>query len=273
MHALGSNSVIEVGKILGYGEDAFTLWALKHRMSTILESLKDESTPSDCFAFYRPSFGRRGGQKNPEFGEFDAIIASTENIYLIEGKWDFLFPTKKEEIAVRKEQLLRHNILSWYIARWDKKYLGNWDYFAEENKRNFEKEFNGKPIALSDSLLAVNLEFILCFLQKHCRNFSCENNVKNVLLFFYNKKINSPPSKVPKNFSLVEIDYSQVAIGNYINIEYSVNVSEKPLFQSFSRDKTHAKQKKTSFRCKTSITTMLAHTKDLKARLQQKKQE
>ena len=45
-------------KILGYGEDAFTLWALKHRTSKILEAFKEQTAPSDCLIFYRPSFGR-----------------------------------------------------------------------------------------------------------------------------------------------------------------------------------------------------------------------
>jgi hypothetical protein len=208
-------------RILGYGEDAFTLWALENRMLNILESLKDESAPSDCIAFYRPSFGRRGGEKNPEFGEFDAIIASHKSIYLIESKWDFLFPSKKKEIAVKRGQVLRHDILSWYLTSWDEKYFGEWDKFARENEKDFLKEFNGKPIATSDSLLATNLESILNSLRKHCRDFSCRNDVKNVLLFFYDKRINSPPHKALKNFSLIEIDYSLVVNDNYVTMFHS----------------------------------------------------
>lgn len=214
-----NDTVSEMDRILGYGEDAFTIWALKHRMSTILKSLKDESDPSDCIAFYRPSFGRRGGQKSPEFGEFDAVIASPKNIYLIESKWDFLFPTKNVKITLEKKQLLRHEILSWYITYWDKNYLNNWDNFVKENESNFKKKFNGKPIAISESLLAINLEFVLETLQKNCKVYSCKGNVKNVLLFFYNKKINSPPHKVPKSFALVAVDYSGEIIGNYVKVE------------------------------------------------------
>lgn len=206
-------------RILGYGEDAFTLWALENRMLNILESLKDESAPSDCIAFYRPSFGRRGGPKSPEFGEFDAIIASLKSIYLIESKWDFLFPSGKKEIAVSKKQVLRHDILSWYISHWNEKHLGDWDNFARENEDDFQREFKGKPIATSDRLLKANLEFVLSTLQKHCRDSSCSNDTKNVLLFFYNNKINSPPHKAPSNFSLVEIDYSQAINGNYVTVE------------------------------------------------------
>ena len=62
-------------KILGYGEDALTLWALKHRTSDILESFQDQTTPSDCLIFYRPSFGRHSKEGSAVFGEFDAMHA------------------------------------------------------------------------------------------------------------------------------------------------------------------------------------------------------
>ena len=57
--------------ILGYGEDPLTFWALKSKLSNILEKLEDESEPSDCLIFYRPSFGRSGGAQRAEFGEFE----------------------------------------------------------------------------------------------------------------------------------------------------------------------------------------------------------
>ena len=63
-------------KILGYGEDAFTLWALKHRISDILKSFHDRTAPSDCLIFYRPSFGRRSKEGSAVFGEFEAILVA-----------------------------------------------------------------------------------------------------------------------------------------------------------------------------------------------------
>lgn len=53
-----------------------------------MEPSDDFSAPSDCIAFYRPSFGRKGGNNRAEFGEFDAIIVSSKKIYLVESKWD-----------------------------------------------------------------------------------------------------------------------------------------------------------------------------------------
>jgi hypothetical protein len=57
----------------GYGEDALTLWALTNKLPTILEKLRDNSAPSECEVLFRPSFGRRGGEINAQFGEFDFI--------------------------------------------------------------------------------------------------------------------------------------------------------------------------------------------------------
>ena len=127
-----------MSKILGYGEDALTLWALKHQVSKILEEFQDKTTLSDCLIFYRPSFGRHSKANSSVFGEFDAILASKENIYLIESKWDNLSEFKNEEIILRDEQTLRHEILSWYLTHWNKKYCGNWRTFTNEQQDDFK---------------------------------------------------------------------------------------------------------------------------------------
>ena len=54
-------------EILAYGEDALTLWALKKKLEHVLQELKESSTPSQCQAFFRPSFGRRGGENSAQF--------------------------------------------------------------------------------------------------------------------------------------------------------------------------------------------------------------
>ncbi len=64
-----------MAEIFGYGEDALTLRLLMKQISFILGN-EDKTLLSDCLVFYRPSFGRSGGSKSAEFGEFDAIIAS-----------------------------------------------------------------------------------------------------------------------------------------------------------------------------------------------------
>ena len=61
-------------QLIGYGEDSLTLWATKEKLRDLLMQLSDPSDPESCKAFFRPSFGRGGGSKSPEFGEFDFIL-------------------------------------------------------------------------------------------------------------------------------------------------------------------------------------------------------
>lgn len=205
-------------KIFGYREDAFTLWVLEHRTLDILETFQDRSALSDCLIFYRPSFGRHGSERSAAFGEFDAILVSSENIYLIESKWDNVSECNDDEIIIDEVQKLRHRIFTWYITHWDRKYCNNWKRFVKENQADFQRKFHGKPIAPMGSLLATNLEFILNKFQEHCKNFSSNRNIKNVLLFFHNAGT-KPPYKTSEAFRLMNIDYSQEFTGNFVPIE------------------------------------------------------
>jgi hypothetical protein len=204
-----------MSEILGYGEDALTLWALKQHVSTILNHFEDSSSPSDCLAFYRPSFGRHTKENSSAFGEFDAIVASPQNIYLVESKWDNLVESKKDEFVIRREQLMRHQIFKWYLTHWKKKYANKWADFIEEQQSTFN--FGGKIIAPASSILAKNLEFALSKLLGRCGAFSCEDNVKNVLLFFYRGK-SRVPLKTDEAFSPIAIDYGKEAPNNFISL-------------------------------------------------------
>lgn len=202
-------------EILGYGEDALTLWALKRHVSTVLNSFKDSSSPSDCLVFYRPSFGRHAKENSSVFGEFDGIIASPQNIYLVESKWDNLVESKKDELVIRREQLMRHQIFTWYLTHWKKKYASKWADFKEEQQNTFN--FDRKSIAPANSLLAKNLEFVLNKLLDHCAAFCNENNVKNVLFFFYRGKSRAP-LKINEAFTSIAIDYGKEAPSNFISL-------------------------------------------------------
>ncbi len=205
-------------QILGYGEDSFTLWALKKRISKILDRLNDTSSPSDCLILYRPSFGR-GDKGSAQFGEFDAILASSQNIYLIESKWDNFSEFKNGEIIIKPEQKTRHRIFSWYLMHWNKEYSNKWENFVKEQTDDFQKKFPEKKIAPTCSLLAINLQFILTMLQEHCGTFLSEHNINDVLLFFYDKRRSIPPNKISGDFELVSIDYSQDIVGNFIALD------------------------------------------------------
>lgn len=204
-------------KILGYGEDALTLRLLMKQTPSILGKFEDKTSPSDCLIFYRPSFGRSGGSKSAEFGEFDAIIASRENVYLIESKWDNLGKYDRKSLFLGEEQVLRHEIFSWYLLHWNKKYRNDWQCFVDQNKSDFK--FEGKPLVTQkdgkQNLLATNLEFILDKLKEHC-NLSSQDNIKNVLVFFYRQNISSPPSKTERNFKIIPVDYGKDLEGNFV---------------------------------------------------------
>ena len=204
-----------MSKILGYGEDALTLWALKQHTSKILDEFQDKTPISECLIFYRPSFGRHSKVNSSVFGEFDAILASRKNIYLIESKWDNLTEFNKEELSLRKEQTLRHKIFQWYLTHWNKKYYGNWQSFINEHQTDFKIE--NKTIAPKNSLLSRNLEYILKKIHQHCESIS-ESNIRNVLLFFYDAEKSKFPVKTNNLFKLIPIDYSREIKGNFITI-------------------------------------------------------
>lgn len=203
-------------KIFGYGEDAFTLWALKKHILRIFKEYHDKTTSSKCLVFYRPSFGRRSRKDSSIFGEFDAIIVSLKNVYLVESKWDNLSKFKKDKLVLRGEQALRHQILAWYLTHWDKKYSKRWASFVEGHQNDFK--FSGKTMPRKDSLLATNLEFVLTKSLEHCKTISY-NNIKNVSLFFYNEqKKSKPPIKSSKTFKMIPIDYGKEVEGNFVTL-------------------------------------------------------
>jgi hypothetical protein len=205
----------KMSKILGYGEDALTLWALKYHLSKILDEFQDETTFSDCLIFYRPSFGRHSKANSSVFGEFDAIVASKSHTYLIESKWDNLTKFNKEELMLRKEQTTRHRVFQWYLTHWSKKYSDNWQSFINEHQTDFK--IDNKTIAPKNSLLSRNLEYILNKIHQHCESIS-ENNIRNVLLFFYDAEKSKFPVKTNNLFKLIPIDYSREIKGNFIAI-------------------------------------------------------
>jgi hypothetical protein len=187
--------------VFGYGEDALTLWTLKQPIE-ILKKFYDNTPPSDCLAFYRPSFGRRGGFGRKQFGEFDAILASKQNVYLIESKWDNHAGASKQELLLADRQTIRHKVFRWYLNNWSSKYLGDWDTFVRDKERDF---INGKSMACEGDLLEQNLEEILRRLNEHCPNCQSGNHVKNVLLFFYSTA--QPLKAPPENFTIIPIKY------------------------------------------------------------------
>ena len=111
-----------MSRIIGYGEDFLTFWAVTERLDLILKQLGDSTDPADCLLIYRPSFGRRG-RKRAEFGEFDAIILTLETAYLVESKWD-KSKMPNNVLQLDNVQIFRHEIFRWYHDNWKGGVLG-----------------------------------------------------------------------------------------------------------------------------------------------------
>lgn len=204
-------------EILAYGEDALTLWALKHKLNYILQKLNDSSNLSKCQAFYRPSFGRRGGKNSSQFGEFDLILLTRNCIYLGESKWENSSEKIVDgKIELREEQILRHKLFRFYITEWAfGSYENNeWKRFSREARPKLIQEGIEKPIAPENSLLAENLRTILKSIKE---KYSQQPPIKDILLYFH-KTNNQNLQSVGDGFKLVKIDYSEERTDNYIKL-------------------------------------------------------
>ncbi len=174
-------------RIYGYGEDALTLWAVKHKTPELLDKFGDKTPVKDCVVFYRPSFGRSGGKGSSEFGEFDAIIASREAVYLVESKWDNLSSKRKKEIRIRKEQELRHRMFSWYLTHWNTKYMGKWTEFSKDLSDDFSKRFPDRSIPYQNKLLSKNIEYIVKTILTTCEEVRTEYQEHSTILLSRHK--------------------------------------------------------------------------------------
>lgn len=206
-------------KILGYGEDALTLWALQNKLPFILQMLHDSSFPSQCEAFFRPSFGRRGGKRSSQFGEFDFILLADDCLYLGESKWDKSSEKIMDRVlAIRDEQQLRHEIFKFYVEEWVYGDYSSWQEFIKSARAKLEKRGITKPLAPENSLLAFNLQTVLGAIKKH---YEAQPAIRNVLLYFHEKAYKGVlPKKAGKDFIVISIDYSYGLLGNFVNIGY-----------------------------------------------------
>jgi hypothetical protein len=189
-------------KVLGYGEDFLTFWAINRKLDEILGQLNDDTDPEECTVFYRPSFGRRAGTKRAEFGEFDAIITTPKTTYLVESKWDgsnASFPNNVLKLG--DIQICRHEIFRWYHENWKGE---SWKEFVQKHDEEFRKKFY-KNIAPVNSLLSKNLMTVLKQTQ--------DKELIDVLLFFHTKK----PPKIETSFKEVTLKY-KLADGEYTEL-------------------------------------------------------
>ncbi len=168
-------------RILGYGEDSVTYWALSAHMTDVIGPggpLSDDSRTDEILFVYRPSFGRAGGLRSPQFGEFDAIVGTPRGVYLIESKW-MGEAIINGHVILAARQIHRHQIFRWIRTRWSEQAAANWEQFYDHNAIAFANAFGSKPLAPPRSRLASNLKFLL-------QQFSeFPERVTDVLLYFH----------------------------------------------------------------------------------------
>lgn len=196
-------------QIIGYGEDALTLWALQNRLEVILGQLDDSSDVSHCRVFYRPSFGRGG---HPRFGEFDFIILAERRLYLGESKWHR--PPRKltdRAFTLHRSQKNRHRLFRQYVKRWA------CGAYSDSEWARFESDWRAappqgilEPPARDGTLLADNLQTVLGVIREHYK-VAVPEVIDVLLLLHQGQPVQQLPGRTQDGFVLVPIDYGDAA--------------------------------------------------------------
>lgn len=203
-------------KVIGYGEDSLTLWALTHRTKEILKALNNSSQVDSCTIFFRPSFGRSGGPQSSQFGEFDFILATPQALYLGEAKWENSPELAESIIRLRDEQLERHKIFTTYYRTWISKPEWVWESYLAECFQEFKRVGILKTTPPSESLLSNNMKSIL---RKITHATGGSSIIENVLLIVDSTgKFRNIQKIPPQGFTLVMIDASRDIDDGFISL-------------------------------------------------------
>jgi len=206
-------------KVLGYGEDALTLWALTERMESILAPFGDTSGLNEVLVLYRPSFGRRGGTTSSQFGEFDFIIATPRAVYLGEAKWDKSSELQERPIRLKGEQLLRHKIFTAYYREWISRPAWTANDFLDRVQARFKREGIDKPTPPPDSRLSGNLISVLTMLAS--AGNQTEEVLNMLLVVDSSGNLTLSDGDSPSGFRLVCIDASGALESGLIPLSFA----------------------------------------------------
>jgi hypothetical protein len=203
--------------IYGYGEDALTLWAIQNKLEMILRGLGDPCELSSCQAFFRPSFGRRGGEASAQFGEFDFILLTASAIYLGESKWDRSSEQIRDgTLQLRPEQLVRHELFKFYVEEWAFGPHASWQAFETAAKVKLAERGMLKPVAPEVSLLATNLQAVLALIKKR---YTTAPSVRNVLLYLHGGAHEGTlPRLAGDDFTVVAVNYSEGIVDGFVKL-------------------------------------------------------
>jgi hypothetical protein len=195
-------------RVLSYGEDPLTYWALSQRMAEFLEQLNDDSDLDEVLFLYRPSFGRAAGA---QFGEFDAIVGTPVATYLVEAKWHGSGEVSTGTVILRPEQYRRHEIFAWYRNAWERGGNVRWTDFLGVAGEAWLAAYPDRKLAPEGSLLARNLEFVLTQLA------DC-GPAQDVVLFVGLKGLPAPTAVESERFQLVVLEYEGLDGSGYFNL-------------------------------------------------------
>lgn len=202
--------------MLGYGEDALTLWGMTKGLPSFLRQLEDDTPAEDALVLFRPSFGRRSPNSNATpsvFGEFDAIVRSRSANYLIEGKWNSSSELKESVLKIAEKQTRRHNVMRWYYENWKRGGRESWADFRQRSKASFEAAFQGLTMPTAGTTLAKNLEYVLTLMKEK------ELPLYDVLLFSIVHAGLRPPDVNPASFRLVVMNVEAIGGDGFIRIQ------------------------------------------------------
>ena len=201
--------------MLGYGEDALTLWAITRGLPSFLRQLEDDTPAKEVLVLFRPSFGRRSPNANATpsvFGEFDAIVRSRYANYLVEGKWNSSSELKETIVDITERQKRRHRVMRWYYENWQPEGEQSWADFRGRSKVSFERAFPGLTMPTAGTTLAKNLEYVLALMKEK------DLPLYDVLLFSTVHAGLRPSSVNPASFRLVVMNVEAVSGDGFIRI-------------------------------------------------------
>jgi hypothetical protein len=177
-------------KIIGYGEDALTLWGLKYKINEIMKECKKAFKISENLnphiIFYRPSFGRNKSEKC--FGEADALIVAGSSIFIVESKWQHSGEIKfsSKTIELRPTQIIRSIVFENNLRL---ELTNNTSAKAKEKLNIFDKKFVFEDLTDMHEMNITEKKFEYIFRWiRNKRSRIKEYNVRTLVLVFNTKK-------------------------------------------------------------------------------------
>jgi hypothetical protein len=203
-------------EILGYGEDALTLWALRNRHAAILRALGDTSDDARCQVFYRPDFGRGGANGDSGFGAIDFILMTDQALYLGATCWDRACDRLPDTpLDLRENQRQQHTHFAYYVEDWLIASQVNGRDGAAASRLPQPRAVGTTLASESGRHLTPNL---LALLEIIRMRYGGMPPIANVLLYLYDGDGMPTPGSAADDFIVIPLDYSEDAVGHFINL-------------------------------------------------------